>query len=311
MGHAAPRRVCLGGHGTGDRLGPLAEAWMLDGPMAELVAVYQADTPEALQRVLLIPGRRTDTLCDDAVAAFRRVHADDDAGLVESVVLACTHHRWRTVGRPLLESLTESGVLDAEHIARLAGVFLHDEHVRVTVPGAWLVQFYLQQRDGQMRKLDPAKTYTLHRVVSPQLRRWAARESVRDAGDVAVVLRRALELDSGHGAAAVQGLIDAVGRLDEESAADLLAVGVDWPHASVRLPALKRLAGAGHHDEALQRAERDPAVHIRRWAAKTRQAALLTDRGRPTMPGDAAPAAETTAVTVHSEHRVPQLSLFT
>jgi hypothetical protein len=296
IGHDAPPRVCLGGHGTGDRLGPLAEAWMLDGPMAELVAVYQADTPEALQRVLLIPGRRSDTLCNDAVAAFRRVHANDDAGLVESVVLACTHHRWRTVGRPLLESLAEHGVLDAAHIARLAGVFLHDEQVRVIVPGAWLVQFYLQQRDGQMRKLDPAKTYTLHRIVSPQLRRWAARESVRGADDVAGVLRRALELDSGHGAAVVQGLIDAVGRLDEESAADLLAIVVDWPHASVRLPALKCLAGAGRHDEALQRAERDPAANVRRWAANTRQAGLLTDRGRP---------------TVQAEHRVPQLSLFT
>lgn len=80
----------LGAHGTGDRFGPLVEAWTLDGPIAELVALHDAASPEALQRVLVIPGRRSDTLPDDALSAFHRAHGEDDTGVVESVVLATT-----------------------------------------------------------------------------------------------------------------------------------------------------------------------------------------------------------------------------
>jgi hypothetical protein len=56
------RRARLGSHGTGDRFGALLKAWVLDGPIAELVALHDAESPEALQRVLVIPGRRSDTV---------------------------------------------------------------------------------------------------------------------------------------------------------------------------------------------------------------------------------------------------------
>ena len=78
----------LGTHGTGDRFGPLVEGWVLDGPLAELIALHGADTPEALQRVLVIPGRRSDTLSGEALWAFRRAHKEDDTGIIETVVLA-------------------------------------------------------------------------------------------------------------------------------------------------------------------------------------------------------------------------------
>lgn len=113
----------LGAHGTGDRFGPLVEAWTLDGPIAELVALHDAASPEALQRVLIIPGRRSDTLPDDALWAFHRAHGEDDTGVVESVVLATTNHRWRAIARPLLERLTDD-LLNESHASQLGVCFL-------------------------------------------------------------------------------------------------------------------------------------------------------------------------------------------
>lgn len=78
------------------------------------------------------------------------------------------------MARPLLEALVDQGLLDEGHVGLLAMLFLHGHTVSVTAPGAWLVDFYLQQRDGKPRRLDRAKTYTLWRPVAAQLRRWAA-----------------------------------------------------------------------------------------------------------------------------------------
>lgn len=269
------RQPRLGAHGTGDDAGPIIEAWVLDGSPGELVALERADTPEGLQRVLVIPGRSRDTRCDDAVDAFRCAYdGHDDAGLVESVALACTQPRWKGVARPLLEGLVGGGMLGEGHVGLLADVFLHNNKVAVTAPGAWLVDFYLQQRHGEPRRLDPAKTYTLWRPLGLQLRRWAARESVGDRGGIGPVLARARELDSRHGAAVALGLVDATDRLDDATAAEVVDLGLDWPDPSVRLPALKRLAAAGRDDEAVDRAEGDRAAHIRRWAATHRQRTL-------------------------------------
>ncbi len=274
-------RLRLGPHGTGDQDGPLAEAWGLDGPLAELAALYGADTPEALQRVLLVPGRRTGTDCHDAVSVFRRAYDGDTTGLLECVLLACTNHRWREVSRRLLEELTEQEVLDDGHVGTLAVHLLQPDTAAVTAPGAWLADYYLQRRDGELHPLDPAKTYTLRRPIGPQLRRWAARESIGTRDDIGPVLARALALDSRHGAAVVLGLLDAADSLDAETAAGVLDIGLDWPSPSVRLPALQRLAAAGRHAEALRRAEGDPAAHIRRWAATHRQQTLIDDRNDP------------------------------
>ena len=79
-----PRLARLGTHGTGDRFGALVEAWALDGPVDELVALHDAESPEALQRVLVIPGRRSDTVPDQAVWAFDRAHGDDHSGVAET-----------------------------------------------------------------------------------------------------------------------------------------------------------------------------------------------------------------------------------
>lgn len=104
----------------------------------------------------------------------------------------------------------------------------------------------------------------------------------RDAAGAAEVLRRAQALDSRHGDAAVLGLLDACDELDEQTAASVLDRTVEWRSATVRLPALQRLAAAGDHAEALRRAQRDPAAHIRRWASQHRQPALVSRRGVPT-----------------------------
>lgn len=251
---------------------------MLDGPVAELVALHDAESPEALQRVLVIPGRRSDTVPDQAVWAFGRAHGDDDSGIVESVVLAVTNRRWTRIGRPLLEQLTDEGLLDEGHVGQLGLCFLEADVVSVTVPGAWLVDFYLQQRGDDVGRLDPAKTYTLARQVNPQVRRWAAARYARDRDGIARVLRRALRMDSRHAAAAMHGLVDASAHLGDADAIEVLEMAADWPAPAVRLAALKLLAARGRHAETLDRAANDRAATIRRWAARHRQPRLPAPR---------------------------------
>jgi hypothetical protein len=251
---------------------------VLDGPVAELVALHDAESPEALQRVLVIPGRRSDTVPDQAVWAFGRAHGDDDSGVVESVVLAVTNHRWTTIARPLLERLTDEGLLDEGHAGQLGLCFLEADVVSVTVPGAWLVDFYLQQRGAEIGRLDPAKTYTPARQVNPQVRRWAAARYARDRDGIAQVLRRALRMDSRHAAAAMHGLVDASEHLGYADAIEVLELAADWPAPAVRLAALKLLAARGRHAEALDRAANDRAATIRRWAARHRQTPLPDPR---------------------------------
>jgi hypothetical protein len=243
-----------------------------------LVALHDAESPEALQRVLVIPGRRSDTVPDQAVWAFGRAHGDDDTGMVESVVLAVTNHRWTTIARPLLERLTDDGPLDASYAGLLGLCFLEADVVSVTVPGAWLVDFYLQQRGDEVGRPHPAKTYTLARHVSPQVRRWAAACYARDRDGIARVLRRALHMNSRHAAAAMHGLVDASEHLGDADAIGVLEMAADWPAPAVRLAALKRLAVRGRHAQALDRAANDRAANIRRWAARHRQARLPAPR---------------------------------
>lgn len=272
-------RLRIGSHGTGDPLGPIGEAWVLDGPFAECTALYRADTPQALQRVLVIPSSsRSRTIPDDGVAAFRRAHADDSAGVLESALLACTHRRWADVARPLLDGLVATGLLDDGHVDQLALILLHADIVTMTAPGEWLADFYLQRRDGELQPLDPRESYTLRRSVHPQMCRWAAKQRVRGPDGVGRVLLRAPKMDSRHGAATILGLLDAIDQLDAATASDVLDVGLDWPHSSVRLSALKRLVAAGRDAEAIERASRDRAAHVRRWAAEQNDIAMITDR---------------------------------
>lgn len=281
MGRRARRRARrqpllarLGTHGTGDRFGALVEGWVLDGPVAELVALHGAESPEELQRVLVIPGRRTDTLPDEAVWAFDGAHRDDDTGMVESAVLAVTNHRWTKIARLLLDRLTDDGLLDEGNVGQLGLCLLEADVVPVTVPGGWLVDFYVQQRGDEVGRVDPAKTYTLVRHISPQVRRWAAARYARDRDGIAQVPRRALRLDSRHAAATVHGLVDASEHLRDGDAIELLELAADWLAPAVRLAALKQLAVRGRHAEALDRAANDRATTIRRWAARHRQTRL-------------------------------------
>lgn len=277
----------LGAHGTGDAAGALAEARVLDGPLSELVALHGAGAPAELQRVLVVPGRRTDTLPDRACWAFRRAHGEDDAGLVESAVLAVTNPRWQKVGRRLLEGLAEDGVLHSGHAAVLSTLLLESDVVPVTVPGSWLVRYYVQQRGDGYGRLDPAKTYTLTRHLTPQVRRWAAARHVGSREDIVGALAHALRMDSRHGAAALLGLVDGSDGLDDTEALELLELAADWPAPAVRLAALQRLLSRGSSGEALDRAARDRAASIRRWASRNRQISLVMPHGEVPRDGDA------------------------
>ena len=175
--------------------------------------------------MLVIPGRRTDTLPDEACSAFARAHGHDTTGLIESVVLAVTNHRWQKIARPLLERLAADGVLDEGHADVLSTAFLDTDVVPVTVPGSWLVQFYAQQRGDGYGLPDPAKTYTLERHLTAQVCRWAAARHAETPEGVARVLRRALRTDSRHGAAAILGLVDGTDRLGDAEALEAARAG--------------------------------------------------------------------------------------
>jgi hypothetical protein len=104
--------VRLGVHGTGDRFGPLAETWVLAGPLHDLVRLHDLDSPAALHRLLVAPSRlHADTVPDFGIAAIARAHEKDGSGLVESVLLACTDRRWGKVARPLALGVLERGLL--------------------------------------------------------------------------------------------------------------------------------------------------------------------------------------------------------
>jgi hypothetical protein len=212
------------------------------------------------------------------VWAFDRAHGADDTGVIESAVLAVTNHRWTTIAKPLLERLTDEGVLDESHADQLGLSFLEADVVPITVPGAWLADFYLQQRCDDVGRLDPAKTYTLERQISPQVRRWAAGRFAGGREGIARVLSRTLRMDSRHAAAAMHGLVDASDRLGDADAIEVLEMAADWPSPAVRLAALKRLAARARHAEALDRAANDRAATIRRWAARHRQTQLAAPR---------------------------------
>lgn len=85
------------------------------------------------------------------------------------------------------------------------------------------------------------------------------------------MLRRALRMDSRHGAAAILGLIDGTEGLGEAEALEVLELAADWPSPAVRLAAFQRLASRGLRSGALARAATDRAAHIRRWATRNHQ----------------------------------------
>jgi hypothetical protein len=149
---------------------------------------------------------------DQAADALARVHGTDLEGLVESVVLAITNFRWRKIARPLLQRLVADEVLDPGRADLLSFALLESDVVGVTVPGSWLVDFYVQMRDDEPRRLDPARTYSLERHLTPQTHRWAAACHAGSREGIARVLRRALRMDSRHGAAAIRGLVDGTER---------------------------------------------------------------------------------------------------
>lgn len=134
-------QISLGVRGTGDRRGPLGEMWGLDGPIAELVHLQAADTPEGLQRALLVPGRRRDTLPDEAVDAFTRAHADDRATALASALLLCGHRRFTGIARRILDGVVAAGLLDDTAVDALADRYLAAEDPAVTVPGGWVVDW--------------------------------------------------------------------------------------------------------------------------------------------------------------------------
>lgn len=78
------------------------------------------------------------------------------------------------------------------------------------------------------------------------------------------MLRRALRMDSRHGAAAIHGLVDGTQGLDDAEALELLELAADWPAPGVRLAALKRLADRGPHSDALARPRTGPGPPLGR-----------------------------------------------
>jgi hypothetical protein len=293
----------LGAHGAGDPLGPLDAIAVISDRLADLRMRHEVDSPEALHRLLVVDHRLgRETLADGGCRLFMQAHAEDEEGIAESVLLLCTDRRWRGVERRLLLQLSDCpGVEDCLEL--LALVFLQASSAPVTVPGSWLLDLYAQVRDGEVRGLDPAKSYSIDRPIPPQLRRWASARTATSDDGIRTVLRRALGSDSRVAAALIHGLVDAAEHSDEQTKANLLDIGLDWPSPAVRLAALQGLARSGRTREAAERARRDAAAAVRAWGVKLEAEAAPTPAVSPD--GDS----QTTEAD-RSSPREEQLALF-
>ena len=70
------------------------------------------------------------------------------------------------------------------------------------------------------------------------------------------------------------GLVDAIDQVAEPAGAHVMTLALDWPHRSVRLAALTRLAERAGVEAAYVRGSTDSDERIRMWAESTRAVAL-------------------------------------
>ena len=269
------------------------------GEMHEgLAALHAASDAEALRRVLVVEGGgNSNTRLDEAVTLLRRHHSEGQSGAVETALLLCTDWRWSRCTAKLINRISTSGVLDEPGLDALADALLWPDRAEYQYPIGWIgtkwividldtggkddleggepadedgVEDEFEIEDGFVtHTCDPQTLVRAARHIPPPLRRWAAARVLRwQPGRLDAVVQRAESLEALDAAAVVQGMIDAIGSLDEADARRVIALGLRSGRGAARLIALDRIAERDGVAAAADLAAGDADAKVRRWTPR-------------------------------------------
>ena len=276
---------------VGDTRGELPEG---------LAALHAASDAEALRRALVLEGGGySRTRHEEAVTLLRWHHSEGQSGAVETALLLCTDWRWSRCTAKLINGITTSGILDEPGLDALAEALLWPDRAEYQYPIGWIgtkwividldvggkddpegaeadadedgvedgVEIEIEIEDGFVtHTYDPQTPVRADRHIAPPLRRWAAARVLRrQPGRLDAVVHRAESLEALDAAAVVQGMIDAIGSLDEADARRVIALGLRSGRGAVRLIALDRLAERDGVAAAADLAAGDADAKVRRW----------------------------------------------
>ena len=238
----------------------------------ELAAVDDADE---LCRLLLgnHGGWGRSTRHAEAVELLTRVHGTGELPFSLAVLLVCTHRRWDRVTAKLIAAIHDSGLLDDAELDELADALIAHDH-GMSYPLAWASPQWLaiDLHDGTGRTYTVTEdTPAQHRVrPEPPLRRWAARRGLQRRPErLAELLSTTERFEPRHRDAAIHGLLDAAGVLDEPARRTLVDRGLGATQGSVRIAALEHLCELDGPETARRRAAADPNAQVRKWRPAT------------------------------------------
>jgi len=215
-------------------------------PLGEMVALMQAESLDELYRRLVLwpPVRRKGWDALEGWCLFHKFHQHDQDGAATTAVLLVTDSRWHRAAGRLLEQITESGLVPAQHLDLLAESFVAAERrLYWEAPDDWftgpeiVIEF---GGDGPEPCVDDAPQEergptVVPRVVRPPLRRWAAARLVEaDPSRWGPLVARAGELDSRGGAAVMRGVLDVADVLVPKARGALVAMASVWTTKDVR-----------------------------------------------------------------------------
>jgi hypothetical protein len=197
------------------------------------------------------------------------VHGAGELPFTLAVVLVCTCRRWDRVTAKLIAAIQDSGLLENAELDELADVFLAEDHA-IAYPLAWASPQWLaiDLHDGIGRTYTvTTDTPAAHHVrPEPPLRRWAARHALHARPErLAELLGTAERLEPRHRDAAIHGLLDAAGELDEPARRTVVDRGLRAAHGSVRIAALELLCELDGIEPARRLAAADPNAQVRKW----------------------------------------------
>jgi hypothetical protein len=234
----------------------------------ELVAVEDAD--ELCRLLLGNPGRwGRSTRHAEAVELLTRVHGTGELPFSLAVVLVCTCRRWDRVTAKLIAAIRDSGLLHDAELDALADAFLAQDHV-ISYPLAWASPQCLRidLHDGTGRAYTVTEDIPVqHRIrPEPPLRRWAARQALHTHPErLAELLSTVERLEPRHRDAAINGLLDTAGVLDEAGRRTLIDRGLRAGQGTVRIAALEYLCELDGPETARRVAAADPNAQVRKW----------------------------------------------